>query len=771
MNKKILLIFTLFCFSSFAFGQQLGDWNEYLSFSNAIKVANGGEKIYCATQGGLFYYNTSDNSINKITRLNGLNDFNIQTIEYSSENQLLMVAYKNSNIDLIYENQIVNLSDIKRKSIMGDKSINNIFISGSEAYISCGFGIVVINLDKQEVKDTYLIGEEGSQINIFDIDIEGNTIYAATEDGLYAADLNNPNLLDYRNWTRITNIPHYDDKFTGIEFFSGTLIALWDENEMYSKNGNNWDRLLSYTGEIKNIRATENYLTITGNKIIYIFDNNYQEYARVQTYPGIEEIQTNINPVNAIFDETNGLWIADINFGLVKVSGEIFESVYPEGPIDNKAFYLYTNQNDLWVASGGRNSSWNNTWTNPQFQLFNNGVWNYFTRDKIPEMESFSDIVSMVADPSDKNHIYIGSWGGGLLELQNGELINRFTNHNSSLQTALPNQPNEPYVRIGGLGFDSNGNLWISNSEVADIVSVLRTNGKWESFNLPVVANKRSIGQLIVTGNNDKWIVIPRGHSLYVVNEDASQNEYLPVKSYFNNGETELITDMNDVYSIAEDLDGSIWVGTTKGVAVYFNPERVWESGTLYASHPGLDLNDGLYHPLLETETVTAIAIDGANRKWMGTVNSGVYLISENGENEILHFTEENSPLLSNSISSIAVNQISGEVFIGTEEGIVSYKGDAIEGDDEFENVLVYPNPVRETYDGPVVITGLIEESDVKITDISGNLVYNTTSLGGQATWDGNNLNGNRVKTGVYLVFLSDKTGDKTHISKLLFIN
>lgn len=771
MKKRILLILIVFGFASILKGQRLGEWNEYLSFSNAIKVSNAGEKIFCATQGGLFYYNISDNSINKITRLNGLNDFNIQTIEYSLENKLLMVAYKNSNIDLIYENKIINLSDIKRKSIMGDKSINNIFFRGAEAYISCGFGIVVVNLEKQEIKDTYLIGEEGSQINIFDVDIEGNAIYAATEKGIYTADLNNPNLLDYRNWKHITDGPHSNEKFTEVEFFNGSLIALWDNSEMYIKNNNNWERFLSNINNIKKISVSENYLTITGNKIIYIIDKTYQEYARIQTYPGLEELQTNISPTKAIFAESSGLWIADNKLGLVKAGNESFESIYPEGPIDNTAFYLYTHENNLWVASGGHNSSWNNTWTKAQFQLFNNDEWDYFTENEIPEMKSFWDIVCISASPSDKSHIYVGSWGGGLLEFQNGELINRFTQLNSSLQTALPSQPSEPYVRIGGMDFDSNGNLWISNSEVADILSVLRTNGEWESFNLPIVANKRSIGQLIVTQNNDKWIVIPRGHSLYIVNEDASQNQYLPVKSYFNNGETELITDMNDVYSIVEDQNGSVWVGTSKGVAVYFNPERVWEPGTFYASHPGLDLNDGLYHPLLETETVTSIAIDGANRKWIGTANSGIYLISENGEKEILHFTKENSPLLSNNITSIAINQLSGEVFIGTDEGIVSYLGDAPEGKNDYENVLVYPNPVRETYNGPVVISGLTVESDIKITDISGNLVHKTTSLGGQATWDGNNLNGNKVKTGVYLVFLSDKTGDKTHISKLLFIN
>jgi len=228
---------------------------------------------------------------------------------------------------------------------------------------------------------------------------------------------------------------------------------------------------------------------------------------------------------------------------------------------------------------------------------------------------------------------------------------------------------------------------------------------------------------------------------------------------------------VNDVHCVAEDNDGAIWLGTSKGVAVYNNPGRIWDTDNFYAIQPSLDLNDGLYHPLLENETVTAIAVDGANRKWLGTKNSGVYLVSETGTKEILHFTASNSPLFSDNIVSIAINQKNGEVFIGTEKGMISYMGEAIEGKSTYDSVYVYPNPVRETYDGPVTITNLIENSEVKITDIAGNLVYRTTSLGGQAIWDGTNLNGRRVKTGVYLVFCNDENGEETHITKLLFIN
>jgi hypothetical protein len=207
------------------------------------------------------------------------------------------------------------------------------------------------------------------------------------------------------------------------------------------------------------------------------------------------------------------------------------------------------------------------------------------------------------------------------------------------------------------------------------------------------------------------------------------------------------------------------------GVAVFSNPESIWTTNVLYASRPGLNQNDQLFHPLLEKETVTAIAVDGANRKWFGTKSSGVYLMSADGETEIEHFDTDNSPLTNNEITDIAINQKTGEVFIGTASGLISYMGEATNANDEFTDVYVYPNPVRETYSGPIVVKGLVEDTDVKITDISGNLVYKTTSLGGQAIWDGKNLNGNRCKTGVYLVFMTDPLGEQTKITKLLFIH
>ena len=776
MLKYFLLIFSVFLMIENNAQQKQGSWQDYLSYTKATKIAISAGKVFCATSGGLFYFDLQDNSVGKVSEMMNLSDFGIKTIAWNEANSVLVVAYNNSNIDLVYNNKVVNLSDIKRKQLTSDKTINNISFIGNEAWLSCGFGIVVVNLARNEIKDTYFIGEGGSMLGVNDIETDGAYLYAATNEGILKAVLKGTNLADFRNWDRIENIPPYTEKFNFLCFHAGSMIANYtpdkfSEDRMYRFDGVNWKEYLPQIRYVGDMQTSGNYLVLTSRENVYLIDNNHTVIGNISNYQLGNVKVAPINPLSASISAKGQLFIADFINGMIRISGETFESVFPTGPIDNQMFSLYANGSDLWIASGGRSDSWNNTFLLPQFQRFGSGNWQYYNKTGYPEMDGFFDIVNMVADPADPRHIFAGSWGGGVLEFRNDQLVKRFTNKNSPLQTAIPANPDAPYVRIGGLDFDSQGNLWITNSEVPQNLHSLTSDGKWASFTLPEVENGFNIGQLLVNRFDDKWIVLPRGRDAYVVDKTGGRKKRLLVTSYFNNGQNEIYNRMNDIYSIAEDNDGAIWIGTSKGVAVYNSPGRIWETDNFYAIQPSLELNDGLYHPLLENETVSAIAVDGANRKWLGTKNSGVYLVSETGTKEILHFTTNNSPLFSDNITSIAINQKNGEVFIGTDKGMISYMGEAIEGKSTYDSVYVYPNPVRETYDGPVTITNLIENSEVKITDIAGNLVFRTTSLGGQAVWDGMNLNGRRVKTGVYLVFCNDELGEETHITKLLFIN
>jgi len=772
--RKIGLFFLLLQLSLTSIG--VGQWTDYLSYKSASKVVLAGERVYCVANAGLFYYDASDNSIQKVNVIQGLSDVGVRDVAYSAAKDVVVVAYENSNLDLIYQGQVFNLSDIKRKQITGDKSINHILIVGDVAYLSCGFGIVAVNLERREIKDTYYIGENAALLKVNAMAFDGNFLFAATEDGVYKADINSPNLQYYGNWEKQTDLPFPSASFGCAAFFDNKLIVCRDggagSDAMYAFNGTSWNPFLPGVSTVTDIRVSSGLLVIAQDSKVESYLPGPQLDARISTYDLAGKSVADLQAQSAVFDQNGQFWIADNRYSLIRVTASGDEQIAPEGPVRNSVLSVLANGDDLWKADGGRTIWWNNMFFSPRFELFRNGSWKTFDEQHFSEMQGFHDMVCVAADPANADHVFAGSWGGGVLEFSSGTFVARYNNHNSSLQSALPSQPNEPFVRISDLEFDSKGNLWVVNAMVDEPLSVKTASGEWESYSLPGVQSSHTPGAMTITDGDDIWVTVARNQNTIGVRKaDGSATKRVSVVAYYNNGVNELFTPMSDIYAIATDRDGEVWVGTAVGVAVYHNPDAVWSSGTLYASQPGLDEGDGIYHPLLSTETVTAIAVDGANRKWFGTKNSGVFLISENGTEEIQHFTAENSPLLDNEITSIAINHQNGEVFIGTTKGLISYRGEATEGEESYDDAYVYPNPVREDYFGDIVIAGLIEDTDVKITDISGNLVYKTKSLGGQAIWDGKNLRGSRVSTGVYLVFGNDRFGEQSFVAKILFIH
>ncbi len=778
MMQKLILIAALLLHAVQVFPQQrTGEWEDHLSFANAFRVEAAGQKVFCATAGGIFYRDLEDNSLIKLSRRAGLSDVAIQTFSYNADRGVLVVAYRNSNIDLVYPERVVNLADLQRKLMSGDKTINRISIFGAEAYLSTGFGIVVVNLNRNEIRDTYIIGENGTQLPVFDIETDGNYLYAATASGIYSAPVAGVNLLDYRNWTRDVSHPRSNGKFSHIRRFNGELISVytrgtWDGDELYALRNGNWQRVLQEVGFVNDLQSGADYLTVTGRSEVRIFSRSFQRVGHIIDYVLESDRITGIDSRSASIGSDGTIWVADFREGLIGITQQAFQRNRPEGPSDNYAFALNFEGNRLWVASGGRTDPWNNQFRSPVFHQFEEGQWKSFDSKAIPELEGFYDIVQVAVHPTDRDHVFVASWGGGLLEFKDGKLLTRHNNLNSPLESALPAQPNEPYTRIGGMAFDGENRLWLTNSQSGKGLHAYSPGKGWESVQLSGFEGfQYTIGQLLVSGRSDKWIVLPRGRDLYVVGKDPSQKRHLPVTSYFNNGQVEIVNRMNDVYSIAEDLNGDIWVGTSKGVAVFGNPSRIWSEDTFYAYQPSLNLGDGNYRPLLETETITSILVDGANRKWLGTKSQGLFLVTERGDRELLHFTAENSPLLSNSITSLAMDSRTARIYIGTDQGLTSYQGDAPVGEKGFEAMYVYPNPVREDYHGSVIITGLMKDSDVRITDVAGNLVHKARSTGNRVEWDGRNFNGRRVSTGVYLVFAADASGENSRMTKLLFIH
>jgi len=757
----------LFLFASAKAQIAVGQWRDHLPYSHAHLLEEAADKIFCATEVSAFYYNKLDNSLNRISKITGLSDVSITAMKYHKELKMMILAYETGNLDLITESGIFNLSDIKRENIIGSKKINHILLLDRKAYLSCGFGVVVLNLEKQEIAENYYMAENGAQIEVFAMayNSDENLLYAATEQGVYYASFSSPNLVDFHNWSKIKTLPNTEGRFTEIAFFNGKIYVLSQlENEsncIYFSDGNTWQILENNLPFVYALRVSDNKLLVSAQSQLNIYNADNQLVESI-----IHMNESNNNPRDAMYDAAGDLWIADHDFGLVKRNNsDNFAGMHPTGPYNNDAEDLAIADDNLWVAAGGKTSYWSNIYKNCTAYSFIDGEWN----SQILYETDARDLITIAVNPQNTAQVFAGSLGGGVFEFQNKEWVNTYDQSNSSLQNIGAQSAGN--IRIGGLAFDEEANLWVCNYDTPQPLSVRQTDGTWQSFAVQETVNWHTMGQIIVTQNDYKWVVLPRGGGLFAFDHNRTISNTADDRSRkFSVKDENGTLISNQIYALAEDKNGEIWVGTEHGIAVYYSPQQVFDDNNFYAHRVIIEI-DGKASYLLGTETVTAITVDGANRKWCATKNSGVFLFSSDGTELLEQFNTTNSPLISNNVKDIAISENTGEVFFATDKGIVSYRGTASEAKANFQNVYAYPNPVRPNYQGDIVITGLIENTQLKITDISGNLVFETYSLGGQAIWNGKNLSGERVHTGVYLIFCSDQEGEQTFVSKLLFIN
>ena len=423
----------------------------------------------------------------------------------------------------------------------------------------------------------------------------------------------------------------------------------------------------------------------------------------------------------------------------------------------------------MWVAGGSLIDGYHYTFSATGFYSFINEEWNTIDRYSKPALDTVYDLVCVATSPNEKK-IYLGSFGWGLVEYNKDDgAITVYKKNNSTLSNA----DGDPLsVRVSDIQFDSENNLWINNYGATNGISVKKQNGEWKSFRIQ--ASTSNFGKLLVDKNNQLWmtthevggttggggiVVFNRGSDIDNTTDDKSRS-LVKGGGYGN-------LPSNNVYTLAEDKDGQIWVGTDAGVAVFSNPSDIIRGGDadqIIVSNP----NDSIAAYLFASEVISDIKVDGANRKWVASTH-GVWLMSADGTKEIYHFNEENSPLLSDRVNSIGINNTTGEVFFSTENGVCSFKSTATGGGEKNENVLVFPNPVPHNFAGNIAIRGLVDNAYVKITDINGQLIYSTKALGGQAIWNGNNLSGEKTATGVYLVFCTNADGSETTVAKILY--
>jgi len=764
-------------FSSFFLKAQefgIGQWRDHLPYKKCIAVEDAGERVYAATSYAIFYYNKSDNSVNRLSKINGLSDIGISQIAFHAVTQSLVIAYSNANIDIIKDGRIINISDIKRKQIVGNKSINNIFLDANYAYLLCGFGIVVLDVSREEIKDTYYIGNNASHVNVLDLTKNDTAFFAATNEGLFTANVSSPNLADFSYWRHDENSPYPDEAFNFVcnfanKIFLNKVNVGYNTDSLFYYDGIRWQKLENeFPSDNHSIEVYQDRLYVSRNEDVLIYNSNLNVASKIW-FPS----QFYVNPSDACLDANGNVWLSDNRLGLVKTwsNGQNGESFTLQSPDFPDVFAMDAKGDNLWLVAGAYNSIFAPAYKPEGFSSFIDENWTSYNCQNgnchWPALDTIRDLVDVEINPLDPDNIFIASWLDGIIEIRDGDIQDVYNSSNSSLQT-IPTD--NGIIRVGGVKVDNQNNLWATNSLVEDILSVKTPSDQWYSYNLGSSNSGIEISKLFIDSYNQKWIIPRRTYSLIVFSdnetiENTADDEVKTLTSATANGRIFAA----QINCMAQDLDQEMWFGTDKGIGVIYSPRNIFGDGNFDMQRILVEW-DGYTQYLLETETVTAISVDAANRKWVGTKNSGVFLLSEDGSEQIHHFTAENSPLISNEIISLAIKN-NGEIFIGTTEGLVSYLGEAAAPGVEGSISYAYPNPVPPGYTGSIAIKNLYQDANIKITDISGNVVYETRALGGQAIWNGYNFDGEKAHTGVYLVFASSEDGSISLVTKILFIN
>ncbi len=795
LKTSLLLAFIL---PFFAYSQndnlKIGDWKHHFSFNDCFSIIETPTQIIGASSLGLNIFTNNDQSLSSLTKINGLSDYNLSAIAYLPDNNTIIIGYTNGNIDLIENGSVYNINDLKIKQMDGSKRINHFLNIDNTIYCSTDFGIILINTDKKEISSSWYIGEEASGLQIFQLVTDGNSLYAATNKGVRKTSLLGSNPEFFENWQTISPT---SNPYISIALFSGRLIAALGQKGQTCSLQSFQDNIVTTFASVSyfysmNISASE--LIVTSGNAIRFFNSSLQLTEPISS-PYINE--TTFSPAfrNGILDKNNNLWVADNSKGLLKrVSNNYFTPYNMQGPASNQCKQLLLAGSNLWIVAGGLTSSWNNAGIKASSSVLTSMGWQHITYENSLLLENIIDLIGVSANPLNPNHIFINSWGQGVFELEEEEGTFYVKNNFNKSETGLQNidwAAPSGYVRIGATAFDKNNTLFITNSQVDNgLVAYFPEDQSFFRLNYQSIKATQGLGTMLMPSSGDKWMIIGRGTSkgLFIWNDndtpknqsdDKYRSAILPADEtdtrnkgqlllWDDNGE--VIT--NNIFSIAEDHNGYIWIGTDVGIVVQYQPRKILTKEKPIFSRIKISRNDesGLADYLLENETVTSIVVDAGNRKWIGTQDAGVFLVSADGTRTVSSYNTTNSPIPSNYITSIAINNETGEVIIATDNGVIATRGSATKGMDKFNNIYAFPNPVKPNFYGTITITGLMTKSNVKITDVTGKLVYETTSVGGQAFWDGCNFWGEKVKSGIYLVFVASEDASESEVTKIAII-
>ena len=769
MRRTVILTLSLLLSVLTATAQTaIGSWRSHAAYHNATQCAKVGEMIYVVSDGSLYSYSIDDEFVECYDKTNLLSDQGIRHITVDEQTNTLVIIYDNANIDLIApDGEVTNVTDYVSKVTL-DPTVNDIRMIGSNAYIATNFGLTVLNVARAEFANTYMLGKVTNSCLAHD-----GFIYAATTSGLYRGNMAE-NLLDTGNWELVSK-----SVYARLEAFDNALVALGNDKSVYRINTTDGTSSLLRKGSFNFVHTIEGRLFV-GNKTHVFVYTSFPQFVQL-TFDG---------SVTHITADGNTYWATNGKGGLngytynkeTKSVERNVGDIVPNSPVRNYCQYLSFVGDDRLLVAGGCLNYFDKTFYDGTLMMYEEGAWTSFQEEGIAEQTGvhYKNLTSIVQDPKDENHHYASSFGQGIYEFRDMQLVAHYDHNNSILESAAPSS--KRYTRISRLQYDKQGNLWISNADGAGNVKsplkILKPDGTMTDIYYKELEYLPTITEVLFDQRGRLWVVSMRYDvRLFCIDLNGTlENTADDRIRIFNEKFTDQDGQSTEVFyinDIAEDLNGDIWVMTDAGLYVLYNTEKVFNTDYHFTKIK-VPRNDGTNYAdyLLNGVYTTCMEVDAANRKWIGTLNNGLYLIGPNGLETIHHFTKDNSPLPSNTIESLAMQHATGELYIGTDKGLVSYTTEATRGESEYdeEKVYAYPNPVTPDYNGPITVVGLKANSNVKITNTAGRLVAEGTSLGGSFTWDGKTPQGQRVATGVYYVLGTDEEGQEGIVTKILFI-
>ena len=752
---RITILFILLPFIVLAQDVSSG-WEAHFSYAHIVDLIIEDNLIYAASENAIFTYDIQTGEIETFSTVDGLAGEAITSIGYSEGNDMLIIGYEDGLLQLVDMNEakIRTFVDIVEKhSIQANKKrINHIRMEGNLAYISTDYGISVFNLSRQEFGDTYYIGYLGSQLEVKQTAVLNGHIYAATPGGIKRAVASSPNLIDSNNW-----YTRQGGDYKAVQVIDDELYAWKGLREIQRLVNDNFTTIYSHNNDIIGLRATKTNIIVTTLREVHAFTPEFDlESARFISAENLNAVYTTgLAEDGMFFLGTNSAGVLHNGF-----SGGTSLQILPEGPLHNDVFSVDAYNEEVWVAYGDVTAGYN------PYPIKNRGISKlqeeYWTNIPFQDIYEANDLVKVRINKRSPEEVYFSSYQKGLLKVVNDVPTKLYNETNSPLNIG---KGSTSYgIRLYGLDFDNQENLWFVQTGVRHGLIRLSSEGAMSKVDLEGVIpydRELSLTDLVVT--NEGNVFFATAHN-GVIGYNPKTKKFNQIRSGTSGG---LTGGYNRALAI--DLQDRLWIGTARGLRVLQNTTNFFNTSNPVARQ--IIIMDGdVPQELLFEIPINAITVDGSNNKWIATSTSGAFYVSATGQETIHHFTKDNSPLPSNDVQDIAVDPENGKVYFATSKGLMSFQGTATAARDDLSGLHAFPNPVRPDYTGMVTISGLMRNTNVKITDLEGNLVFEATSQGGTVQWDTRAFGKYKVASGVYFVMANANDGTTTKVAKIMIV-